>query len=433
MRVFISWSGARSNAVATALLAWLPKWVPGLDLFHSQDIPKGSNWHSALVAALRDCQVGIFCATPESLRSPWLLFEAGAMAQHGERPTLLTYVYGVQQIVGPLGAFQVTRFEQADTRRLIVDLAALRGGTADATALDRFEKDWPTFQAQVMETTALPVQKMLPEFSGLFDQRKTFHEPFPDCSNTRWDDRLRRTARTHAYLSQRGIAEIFESDAFLRQGYAALLTALDRYDMHIGSYLLDRRDYGKLDESAQRALEDARLLVLDAVATLRRKWPVPILAESPAFETEPSADTRKAQIHAMEDRLRRGSLTVATLRDRRAEWALDRIVYYLAWGAGLLPDVGLDDLVAALKSEEENARTRGLVAGLQPLYYAVQCIDQQLTGRPDARTAGRLTEAIGEVQRFIDAHPGRDAGEHIARRIASIRQKLVTTAEGRAQ
>lgn len=113
MRVFISWSGARSNAVAAALRDWLPKWIQGIDLFHSEDIPKGRNWYSALVEALRDCRVGIFCATPESLRSPWLLFEAGAMAQHGEHPTLLTYVYGLQQIDGPLGHFQATRFEQA--------------------------------------------------------------------------------------------------------------------------------------------------------------------------------------------------------------------------------------------------------------------------------------------------------------------------------
>lgn len=90
MRVFISWSGARSQAIATALRDWLPKLIREIEFFHSEDIPKGRNWHAALIEALRDCSVGIFCVTPESLRSPWMLFEAGAMAQHGERPMLLT-------------------------------------------------------------------------------------------------------------------------------------------------------------------------------------------------------------------------------------------------------------------------------------------------------------------------------------------------------
>lgn len=76
MRIFVSWSGTRSQAIATAMRNWLPKMIDGIELFHSEDIPKGRAWHSALVEALRDCAAGIFCVTPESLRSHWMLFEA---------------------------------------------------------------------------------------------------------------------------------------------------------------------------------------------------------------------------------------------------------------------------------------------------------------------------------------------------------------------
>jgi hypothetical protein len=194
--------------------------------------------------------------------------------------------------------------------------------------------------------------------------------------------------------------------------------------MHIGSFLLDRRDYPGLPQDQQRMLEDARKLVLDITATLCRAWPPPILPEARAFETERSPDARKATIHAVEDRIRRGDLDAAPLRERRPVWALDRIARCLAWTAGLLPETGLDDMIDALRAEEEDARTRGLVTGLQPLYYAAEAIDEKLDAAPAKRTATRLADALTEVQLLLDAHPGRDAGGQIRRRIESIREKV---------
>jgi hypothetical protein len=112
MRAFISWSGARSEALAQALKDWLPTVLPGIDTFHSAEIPKGQNWHSALIAALRGCRIGVFCVTPESLRLEWMLFEAGALAQHGDAPALFTYLYGCvgRQGIGPAGPFSSNTF-----------------------------------------------------------------------------------------------------------------------------------------------------------------------------------------------------------------------------------------------------------------------------------------------------------------------------------
>ena len=47
MKLFISWSGTRSRALGNALRSWLPKVIPDLSFFHSEDIPKGKNWHTA--------------------------------------------------------------------------------------------------------------------------------------------------------------------------------------------------------------------------------------------------------------------------------------------------------------------------------------------------------------------------------------------------
>ena len=107
MRVFISWSGQRSQALGNALRSWLPQVIPGISFFHSEEIPKVRNWHVEIIKALRGCSIGIFCITPESLRSQWMLFEAGALAQHGDQPTLLTYILSPLELTGPLSLFEV--------------------------------------------------------------------------------------------------------------------------------------------------------------------------------------------------------------------------------------------------------------------------------------------------------------------------------------
>ena len=422
----MSWSGTRSQAISAALRTWLPKWVPDIEFFHSDDIKKGSNWHTALIDALRQCSLGIFCLTPEALQSPWLLFEAGALAQHGDRPTMLTYLYGIGDMSGPLAHFQHTRFERADTRRMVKDLAALVGSDADV-ALQRFDDQWPMFSTQVIRTTAVQLPELVPGFNALFDQRKTYYEPFPECSNERWDDRLRRIVQAHEYLSQPDVKSVLQSDVFLRQGHAALLTALDRYGMHVSSHLLEPQSYDGLPERAQRDLEDTRILIVDLVSTLRRQWPAPILAESPAFETESVPDRRKDAIVALQGRIRRGEVAVAALRAPRPQWALDRIAYHLACRAGLFPDVSVEDMARELDTEQALAEARGLVSQLEPLYYAAACVDERLPDGPDASLSTRVSEAIVRVERFLGAHPDRDAGGDIVRRLASMRRKLDLT------
>jgi hypothetical protein len=93
-------------------------------------------------------------------------------------------------------------------------------------------------------------------------------------------------------------------------------------------------------------------------------------------------------------------------------------------GAGLLPEVPLNDLIAALKGEEEQARSRNLVDGLQPLYYAAECIDEKLPAEVDDLSASRLLEVIGEIEHFLHDNKRRDSGGQIRRRPASIRRKL---------
>lgn len=73
MKVFISWSGERSRAVAEALRNWLPHVIQGLQpWFSSNDIDKGVRWATDIAANLQESRVGIICLTPENLESPWI-------------------------------------------------------------------------------------------------------------------------------------------------------------------------------------------------------------------------------------------------------------------------------------------------------------------------------------------------------------------------
>ncbi len=86
------------------------------------------------------------------------------------------------------------------------------------------------------------------------------------------------------------------------------------------------------------------------------------LPRSLAYESEPSFDKRKAQIHEIEAKIRdEPRVKQLQLPVQRLDWALDRVIYYVASRDGMLPEVHLNDLIAALKGEEERARSRDLV------------------------------------------------------------------------
>jgi len=68
MKVFISWSGETSKAVATALYDWLPEVIQnGQPWISNHDIHLGEQ--------LPELKIGILCLTPDNLSAPWILFE----------------------------------------------------------------------------------------------------------------------------------------------------------------------------------------------------------------------------------------------------------------------------------------------------------------------------------------------------------------------
>lgn len=148
--VFISWSGERSRWVAEALQDWLPKVIQTARPWMSdKDVKKGSRGLHEIAKALDGISVGISCLTPENLREPWILYEAGALSKTiNDETRLCTYLCGglePHNIEPPLGMFQHTKAEKEDTGRLVLDInsALSHDPVPESNLREIFEAMWP--------------------------------------------------------------------------------------------------------------------------------------------------------------------------------------------------------------------------------------------------------------------------------------------------
>jgi hypothetical protein len=156
MRVFVSWSGTRSHAVASALRAWLPAVLPRVEPWlSSMDIRTGTRWSEGIEYALRRSHVGILCVTPENQTAPWMVFEAGAIANAASNAVVCPYLIGMQpsqMTLGPLSSFQAATATQAGTLELLRTVNDTTAKPLSLAALTRrFDRYWPTLKQTLDE------------------------------------------------------------------------------------------------------------------------------------------------------------------------------------------------------------------------------------------------------------------------------------------
>lgn len=153
MRVFISWSGPRSQAVAAALAELLPDAIQGLVTWMSQhDIGAGSRWSQELNAELEASQFGIVCLTPENLAAPWLLFEAGSLAKSVSESRVVPYRLNLHStdVEFPLAQFQGVDATRDGTYQLLLSLNSSREEPLAEDRLRRiFNRWWPDLEARL--------------------------------------------------------------------------------------------------------------------------------------------------------------------------------------------------------------------------------------------------------------------------------------------
>lgn len=150
MKIFVSWSGKRSKAVAELMSDWLKCVIQASQPWIStRDIDRGAIWFSEINDKLKDVSVGVVCLTQENKNKPWILFETGALAKGLTTNRVCTFLVDLKpsDLQDPLGQFNHTTPEKSSVwalTRTIND--CLNEKALDERILEQvFETYWPQF------------------------------------------------------------------------------------------------------------------------------------------------------------------------------------------------------------------------------------------------------------------------------------------------
>jgi len=151
MKVFVSWSGQRSKAVAELISDWIKCVLQASHPWIStRDIDKGAIWFSEISDQLKDTAAGIVCLTHENKDKPWILFETGALAKGLNTNRVCTFLIDLlpSDIEDPLAQFNHTQPDKTSMWGLICSL----NGCLETQRLEEkilrqvFDTYWPQFE-----------------------------------------------------------------------------------------------------------------------------------------------------------------------------------------------------------------------------------------------------------------------------------------------
>jgi len=153
LKVFISWSGPRSRAVAELLNDWtkcvLQATRPWLS---TRDIDRGALWFSEIHDQLKDTSVGIVCLTQANRNRPWILFESGALAKGLSSNRVCTFLIDLKpsDLEDPLAQFNHTLPERSSVWELMRTLNNTLGSNSlDERILTQvFDTYWLQFETR---------------------------------------------------------------------------------------------------------------------------------------------------------------------------------------------------------------------------------------------------------------------------------------------
>ena len=159
MKVFISWSGEASKAIAEILRGWIPSVIQAAKPYFSpDDISKGSRWNNEIAQELQECSVGLICLTSENLEAPWIMFEAGALSKSISVSKVCPLLFGIDPsaVKGPLVQFQAAPFTKTEMKKTIKMInESLGTESLGSDVLDSvFEMWWPKLEENVKKVLA---------------------------------------------------------------------------------------------------------------------------------------------------------------------------------------------------------------------------------------------------------------------------------------
>lgn len=160
MKVFLSWSGEKSHHLAKGFKEWLEVTLQSTESWlSSSDIESGTLWFQTIFQALRDTNVGIVFLTPDTLSSPWILFESGALAKGLEANKICTILIDLKpgDVEGPLAHFNHTTLHKDQIFKLLTTLNKNMEKQLNDSALERiFNQTWPILEKTIAENKKIP-------------------------------------------------------------------------------------------------------------------------------------------------------------------------------------------------------------------------------------------------------------------------------------
>lgn len=156
-RVFISWSSGRTRPVAERLANWLSAVLDATVYSPGGSISAGAAWIDELDQAFREAEFGVLCVDRDSMESPWLMFELGAIAKGVKSTRVIPLLIDVRahELRGPLSWFQALEATHDGLVRLVEAMNQSSGTAFSAEALKkRLAESAPLLHALIAEVDA---------------------------------------------------------------------------------------------------------------------------------------------------------------------------------------------------------------------------------------------------------------------------------------
>lgn len=161
MKVFISWSGSKSQEIAKVLKQWIPCVIQSVEpYFSSADIDKGARWSTDIAKELQDASFGILCVTKDNLSSSWLNFEAGALSKSIEQSKVCPFLVDLKPSDiqnSPILQFQMASATKDDVFKLFKSINSNLGDSKlhEDVLSTTFDTFWPKIEEALKEVSSV--------------------------------------------------------------------------------------------------------------------------------------------------------------------------------------------------------------------------------------------------------------------------------------
>jgi TIR domain len=171
VKVFISWSGNRSEAVAKALKSLIEGVLPDAEGWLSyMSLMPGALWTPELLSQIAESSYGVLCLTSENAASPWILFEAGGLTASLQGRYVCPYLLDVspRRLEKPLSLLNAATANNESTYALLKAINSQRKDQKpmqDRWLRSVFDNNWAMFneelgRARQMTPDMVPLQEL---------------------------------------------------------------------------------------------------------------------------------------------------------------------------------------------------------------------------------------------------------------------------------